>query len=216
MTEAATPSTAPDVWAAPTLPALRESYLTTFYATLFYPVQAFRRIVADPEPGNRLLFHALMSVLLVSTTAPMAHMVMSGGRPSDLVMTIPFSAIVGVLAWGLMAMIVGLLSYAFTGKARIRSFLILSGLAALPWLLMGPVGLLKIGLGAVGLVLCAMLGMLVWLWTTLLFAFAIMTTYDMSAERVMIVLVMPFVMLLVCLGWLVGFIDNIRHLAPPF
>jgi hypothetical protein len=194
---------------------LRDSgYLDLLYGTLFQPVRTFQRIEGQPDAETRYLFYALISVVLISTIAPVVHMANVGGDPGDLVMAMPFSAVLGVLVWGFMAMVVSFLSYAFTGQTRIRTVLILSGLATLPWLLMGPVSLLKIGLGMPGLIAATVLGMGIWLWTSILFAMALVITYHMTAERVMIILVMPFVMMLVFLGWVVGFITNITSLYP--
>jgi hypothetical protein len=198
----------------PTLDSIRTNWLDLFYAAMFHPVRTFKSIAAEEQPGNRLLFYALLSVLLVSVTAPMVHIANVGGSPSGLVVSMPFSALVGLLIWGFMALVIALLAYAFSGEARIRTFLILSGLATLPWIFMGPISLFKIGIGVTGLVLCALLGLIVWLWTIVLFALAIMTTYRMTAERVLIVLATPFAMMMVFIGWIVGFIRNIIHLTP--
>ncbi len=114
-----------------------------------------------------------------------------------------------------MGLLISLLSYAFTAQTRIHTFLILSGLATLPWLFMGPISLLKIGIGVPGLILCAVLGMAVWLWSIVLFALAVIATYQMTIDRVLIVLAMPLLMMLVFFGWVFGFINNVFQLIPP-
>jgi hypothetical protein len=192
---------------------IRFSYLELFYATLFHPLQAFRDISAEPQANSRLLFFATMSVVLVSTLAPLVHMTNQGGSPSSLIWTMPLSAITGVIIWALMGLLIGLLAHAFTGQSRARTFLTLSGLATLPWIFMGPVAMLKMGLGPVGLILFVVMALLVWLWSVLLFALALSETYQMTPERVMIVLAAPFAMFVVLLSWMCGFIDNIRQLA---
>lgn len=199
---------------APTLESVRASWLELFYATLFHPLHTFRAIAAEAEPGNRLLFYSLLSVVLVSVTAPMVHTANAGSNPSGLVTAMPFGAVVGVLVWLFMALVISLMAYAFTGETRVRTFLVLSGLATLPWIFMAPISLFKIGIGVTGLVLCALLGLVVWLWTIVLFGLAIMATYKMTAERVLIVLAMPFAMILVFAGWIVSIVRNIAHLTP--
>ncbi len=198
-----------------TLPNLKADCLNLFYGVLFYPVRTFRLIAAEPHPGNRLLFLALVTVLLISTLAPIVAISGAGGKIGSLALAMPFSAFSGLLVWGFVGLVIGLLSYAFTGKTRLLTFLTLSGLATLPWIFVGPISLLKIGVGGVGLAFSALFGLLIWLWSVILFALALVATYNMSAERVIIVLAAPFAMSLIWFGWITGFMVNIIQLAPP-
>jgi len=191
---------------------LESSYLALFYAALFHPLQTFKAISSLEAQNNRLLFFAVMSVILVSALAPLVHTAIQGGSPSSLIWNMPLSAVCGVAIWSFVGLLIGLLAYAFTGKSRIGVFLTLSGLATLPWVLMGPVSMLKVGLGTVGVMLFVLLALLVWLWSVLLFGLALAETYLMTPERVLIVLAAPFAMSIVLMGWLFGFIDNIRQL----
>ena len=154
-----------------------------------------------------------MSVVVISALAPLLQLANQGGDPWSLIWKIPVSGLVGVMLWGLMGLLIGLFSYAFVGKSRSKSFLTLSGLATLPWVFMGPVSLLKMGLGPVGLVAFVLLALLVWLWSVLLFALALAETYKMSPDRVLIILAAPFALSVVLLAWLGGFIGNISQLA---
>ncbi len=189
-------------------------YLDTVYGVLFYPVRTFQAIAGMDTLPNALLCAGLMTVLGVSALTPAVHAAGSGGNMRFLLVSIPLHTLTGLLMWVAMALIVGLLAYAFTGKARLRHLLCLTGLATLPWVLMGPVTLFKLGLGALGVAISVIAGLLVWLWTVLLFALAITVTYRMTADRVLIVLMAPLVMMLVFLTWVGGFISNIIHLAP--
>ncbi len=193
---------------------IRACYLELFYAVLFNPVSTFKSIAADAGGDNQLLFFSLISVVLISTIAPVVQLAATGGEAGMLVLTLPLSAISGLLVWGMMGLMIGLLAYAFTGESKIRTFLTLSGLATLPWILMGPICLLKVGLGGPGLVLSVLFALVVWLWSILLFALAITVTYRMTAERVLIVLAAPFAMSMVLFAWMVGFVENIRQLGP--
>ncbi|HEY9747008.1 MAG TPA: Yip1 family protein [Oculatellaceae cyanobacterium] len=189
-------------------------YLDLLYAVLFHPVRTFKELTGETEPDNRLLLYALFSVILVSAIAPVIRFINVGGQPVNLLLFMPLSALIGSLVWLLSGLVVAMLSYAFTEQTRFRTILTLSGFATLPWVFMGPISLLKVGLGAVGVVLCALFGLSVWLWSVLLFALAIAVTYAMTAERVLIVLVMPFVMTLIFIGWIFGFFGNISNLVP--
>lgn len=189
-------------------------YLDTVYGVLFYPVRTFQTVADLESLPNALLCAGLMTVLIVSALTPVVHVAGSGGNLGLLLLSIPLHTVAGLFMWVAMALIVGLLAYAFTAKSRLRHLLCLTGLATLPWVLMGPVILFKVGLGTLGVALSAIAGLLVWLWTVLLFALAITVTYRMTADRVLIVLVAPFVMMLVFFAWMGGFVSNIIHLGP--
>src|SRR5262249_32774558 len=150
-----------------TFAQLEESYPDLLYAVLFHPIATFKTLAAEHNLSNRMLLYALFSVILISALLPVIQLISMGGKPAILAFTIPLSVMIGTLIWVLMAVIIALLSYAFANQTRFRTFLILSGLATLPWLLMGPVSLLKYGLGPIGAVLCAGFGLLIWLWSVL-------------------------------------------------
>ena len=211
MSEAMTEPKGSNISEPITIDDFQNSYLSLFYVTLFHPVQAFTSISRMPEWNSRLLFFSIISVILVSTIAPLVHMATLGGNPAQLVWAMPLSAVGGLMIWGLMGLLIGLLAYAFCGKARVAVFLTLSGLATLPWVLMGPVSMLNVGLGPVGGLCFMLLALGIWLWSVILFALALAETYGMTPDRVLIILAAPFAMSLVLLSWLFGFIENIRQ-----
>lgn len=203
-------------WSAAETPP-EPGFLETLYEVLFHPVRSFHTIAEAIQAGqgqNRRLFFAALSVILISAIAPMVHFSAQGGNVLNLVVFIPLLTVGGLLCWLFTGLVVGLLAYAFTGETRIKLFLTLSGLATLPWLLMAPMVLFKLGLGMVGSFMVVVSGLLIWLWAVLLFALALIVTYRMTAERAMAVLVMPFLALLVLGGWIWGFIVNIGQLMP--
>lgn len=191
----------------------QQGFLDTLYSTLFHPISTFRALGETTPMHNRALFYALFTVIFVSAIAPLVKMANTGGQPADLVFAIPVSMISGVIIWAFMGLVTGLLAYAFTGQARTRTFLALSGLAVLPWILMGPVSILKFGIGPIGAGLCIFGALLIWLWSVLLFGLALMNAYRMTIERALILLATPFVAQLILLGWTMGFAGNIRQLA---
>lgn len=192
--------------------ALRGGFPDLLYGTLFQPLKTFSGMAAAVHPGNRPLFYALVSVLLTSSLMPVVQMAQMGGDPADLTFSIPISALGGLIAWIGAGTLTALAAYAFTGKARFRMFLLLSGLALLPGLLLGPVSLLGIGPEPVALLLRALPTLLIWVWSSLLFALAIMATYEMSIERVFIILCMPVFVLLAGLGGVISFIGMLLQL----
>lgn len=206
MTDATTESLHPE-------PQNQLGFLDVLYNTLFHPVSTFQGLAESTVSPNRPLFYALITVILVSAMAPLVKIANMGGQPIELVFAMPTSTVAGVIVWGMMTLLIGLLAYAFTGQARFRTFLTLSGLAALPWLLMGAVCVLKFGIGPVGSALSIIGTLLIWLWSVLLFGLALMHTYRMTAERAMILLATPFAAQFILLGWILGFAGNIRQLA---
>lgn len=211
----------------------RVDFLDLFYGTLFHPVATFKRIAAPDQPDNRVLMQSLLSVMLVSAMAPLIKLANFGGSLKHLWLAVPFSIFSGIFMWCFAALFVGLWAYAFSGVARIRTFLTLSGLASLPWIFMAPVGLVKSDLGEIstallgrdemglavswavdmiGVALFCLLGMGIWLWTVLLLVTAVTESYRLSADKVIIVITAPFAMFLVSLGWVIGFILNLRQM----
>lgn len=207
MTDTALNNGNPELSAEPCFPEL-------FYGVLFHPVKTFQEIASNTVPTQKTLLNALFSIILISAIAPVIQLASVGGSPVSLALSIPLSTLFGLIIWAFTALVISMLSYAFTQTTRFKTLLTLSGLASLPWILMGPVILFKVGIGPVGAVLCAIFGLLIWLWTVLLFAYAIIATYQMSTERVMVILAMPFAMSLIFLGWILGFFGNISNLVP--
>jgi Yip1 domain len=187
--------------------AMRGSFLDLFYGTLFQPWKTFQGLASAELPGNKALFYALLSVLLISGMAPVVQMAHMGGKPTDLALTIPLSAVGGFIVWIWVAGMMALSAYALIGRSRLRMFLVLSGLSMLPAVLLGPISLLNIGMA--GVLICAIPAMLVWLWTSLLFTLAVMSTYDITADRAIILLCLPVLLMFTGLGACIGFIGTL-------
>ncbi len=190
------------------------AFLDLFYNGLFHPVAEYRRISEQDSPSNLTLFYGLIFVILISAMAPVVHTIWKAGDVSGLVFAVPYKAVTGLAIWLFMASIVSTLSYAFTGQARFRTLLALSALSTLPWVLMGPLSLLKIGLGDLGNFVGVAAGLILWLWSVFLFALSIGVTYRLSLEKVLIILVMPFLFSTVAFAWIVGFFVQVSKLLP--
>ncbi len=184
-----------------------------FYNGLFHPVTAYREIAKEETPSNQILFLALLFIVLVSGTAPVVDAIWkSAGEFSSLGVLIPLKAVGGFAVWLIMGSVISTLAYAYTGQSRFKTFLVLSALSCLPWVLMGPLALLKVGFGELGSMLGFAGGLGIWLWSVFLFALSIGVTYELPLERVFIVLVMPFVFTLIALGWIFGFFINLGNI----
>lgn len=198
-------------------PAWRNDFLELLYAALFQPKTLYEAIARDLEASpvsNRLLLFSILSVVVISALSPVLQTINAGGEPHGLMWTVPLFAFNGLLTWAFVGVVIGLSAYAFLGRARIVTLLVLSAMATLPWLLMAPISLLKVGIGSIGVVFSVIFGFIIWLWTVVLFALAIKVTYQMTVDRVLIVLILPFVMSAILLGWVIGFFVNIFQLSP--
>lgn len=184
--------------------------IDAFYNGLFHPIRAYRRI--EQAPSNGLLMEGGVFILLTSAMAPVIGTLWQGGDLRALLWEVPLNTLIGVLIWLAMGGILTLLAYAFTGESRFRTFLILSALSTLPWWLMGPLVLIKTGLGAIGGTLGLMAGLLIWLWSALLFCLAVGMAFRLSLERTLVVLAAPFAFAGVALCWAFGFISRLSQL----
>ncbi|MBK8189439.1 MAG: YIP1 family protein [Vampirovibrionales bacterium] len=184
--------------------------LDAFYNGLFHPVREYRRI--SERPTNALLLEGGAFILLTSAMAPVVGALWEGGNPRALLWEVPLNTVIGALIWLAMGGILSMLAYAFTGESRLRAFLILSALSTLPWWLMGPLVLLKNGLGAVGDSVGVLAGLFIWLWSALLFCLAVGVAFRLSLERTLVVLAAPFAFAGVALCWALGFISRLSQL----
>lgn len=213
---------AADVNATENISPNKVGYLDTFYAVLFHPHHCFDALYDTLEHSaekpstdqSPWFLYAILSVILVSAMGPLLNYASQGGDVSFVALAVPIQAVSGVVLWLLTALLISLWAYAWTGSARIRAFLVMSAFATLPWMLMGPVVLLKNSLGLFGVAVGALLSMGVWLWSVFLFALALMKTYALRADQVIIILAMPMLMSLMWLAWVIGFIGNIAALIP--
>ncbi|MBX2860058.1 MAG: YIP1 family protein [Vampirovibrio sp.] len=189
-------------------------FFNLFYGTLFHPVKTFQKL-QEVEPTGLQLFYGMIFILLVSGMAPVLTFVLKASAdPLSLAFEIPLKAVFGLFVWFSIGSLLNMVAYAFTSHSRLRTFLTLSALSTLPWFFMGPLALLKIGLGGFGITLNVLAGLGIWLWSVVLFALALGVTYKLSAERVIIVLLMPFPFFSITLAWITGFFINVGQLLP--
>lgn len=204
--------------------SMLHSPLNLLYYCLFHPIATFQSIAAEytdsenvkSEKGlcNNFLIFGAVIVFCVSAIAPVIQCILKGGSIETLIFMIPASAVSGVFLWLLMGGIIAVAAFACSSKTHYKNFLTLSALATTPWLLMPSLALIKINLGLFGNILGTLLIYLLWGWTTYLFAAAIGITYRMSAERVLIILFLPFVFAWVTFFWMLGFFGNLYLFAP--
>lgn len=195
------------------------TYLDRFYNTLFHPLQTFSRIASPETDGekNHYLLEGVLTVILISAMAPILHYALNGasdGSMTRLLFSIPLYTVIGILTWASIAFILGMMAYAYTGVLQLRTFLILSAYATLPWLFMCPLTLIKLSLGLSGELATIIIGLMIWLWSVLLFALALKKSYALSGDQVIIILLLPMILSFVSFAWTIGFFMNLIQLMP--
>lgn len=169
---------------------------------LFHPVATFRLLASRPEPdpytgGKHPLPIWTMAAILLALVALTLVFVQASGpvQPAGFIAGAPFLAAIHIVLWALSTVMVIGLMWLTRGDGRAPTFLLLSALSTLPWLLLGPIDLLFAG-GEWAGSLAVLFGLVIWGWSTWLFALALQVTYQLRLIQVIGLLVLP-----IFLGW---------------
>jgi len=189
-------------------------FLTLVYETLFHPVRCFETLTKEERSiSNQVLLFSVIIVALVSASTPIVQAIWTNGAPSGLFLQTPFKLIFGLLVWLFLVTTVAATAYAFQGKTQLKTFLTLSGLSALPWLFAAPLALAKHSLGDIGHILALGATLFIWVWSVALFGWAFGATYKVPADRILILLLMPFSFTALTVIWLIDFVSNLFQLG---
>lgn len=175
-------------------------FLENVYGTLFSPGETFERL-----KQNTNLITGLLVVILISAIKPLLNITSISAIMSFGVMSAMFF---GIIKWFVFAFFIEMIACAFQKGGRIESFLTLSAFALLPWMFLAPVALFKTGGILTGL-LGVFVGIGLWIWATILILFAIVRAYEISSERVLLLIVAPLLGGLIALDWIVGFFTTL-------
>ncbi|MGD9581591.1 MAG: YIP1 family protein [Vampirovibrionia bacterium] len=185
--------------------------LSNIYGALFSPIETFKSIAENDKPQ---VFEAFVILVLVSVTASINFS--STQSIWFLVFSILTYVVGAVISWVFIAAIIDAISMIFTKTSKFDTLLTLTSFSIIPWLLIGPVSLFKLpgleGIGILGVLISIILGIIIWFWTAILFLMAVSYTYKLSAGRVIILALMPFVASIIAISWLSGFITNFVYL----
>ncbi len=174
-------------------------FLENFYGTLFSPGETFERLKADPPIVTALVIVALISMLNMFLHADIVTPFMAFGLVS--------AAFVGIIKWAFFAFFIEITASVFSRGGRLEVLLALSAFALLPWVLLGPVSLFKTG-GTLAALLGVLIGFGVWIWTTVLTLFAVMKAYELSSERLLLLIFVPLFGFIIFFDWVVGFFST--------
>lgn len=197
---------------------LTPGFLDILYGTLFHPVDLFRWVASPSGEAltSRLLTYGAAVVVGVSAISPMLVFAGHGGKVEGLAFQVPIRVMFGLFLWVGMSGLMSMMAKAFRGEGegRFKTLMTLTAYAAAPWVLLAPLTLIKYGMEGTGAFLGVTGGLLVWLWTVLLFALAVAQTYRLPMDRLIVVLLMPFAMAWVGFAWVIGFFLKIERLLP--
>jgi len=174
-------------------------FLENFYGTLFYPGETFEKLKSDPPIVTAAVIVALISMLNTFLHADTVTLFMAFGLVS--------AAFWGIIKWAFFAFFIEITAGVFNRGGKLEIMLVLSAFALLPWLLLGPVSLFKAG-GVFAALVGILAGFVVWIWTTVLTLFAVMKAYELSSERLLLLIFVPLFGFIIFLDWVVGFFST--------
>lgn len=182
--------------------------LSTIYGTLFNPSETFKNIKEQQDPP---IFAAFLVVILVSIIGCINDFNINSILA--LVLSIISYVIFALISWVFIAAIIDALASVFSKTRAFDTLLVLTAFSLLPWILIGPIGLFKSfgvdGIGVIGYLFAIILGIAIWIWTVLLFLFAVSKTYDLNGGKTILLALMPFLGGIIAFFWLAGFIANL-------
>ena len=177
-----------------------KKFFDNFYGTLFKPSETFDSLKETPH-----LLQGFIIVVFISILSPVLQFSINLGSNVFIQgFSLINSSFWGLLSWLFFASFLEIIASIFKRGGKTKIFLCLSAFALLPWIFLAPASLFKTG-GLLFKALGIMIGLASWLWSTLLTAFAIMKTYDISAPRVITFILIPFFGGILGFYWFVGF-----------
>lgn len=176
------------------------SFLDDFYGVLFHPSQTFDRLKENPS-----LIPGFIIVIFISILNPVLNFSINSGQTTIFQgLGLLNSAFWGLLSWLFFASFIEIIASIFKRGGRTKIFLCLSAFALLPWIFLAPANLFKTD-DLLFKTLGILIGLASWLWTTILTAFAIMKTYEISPPRVVTFILIPFLGGTLGFYWFFGF-----------
>lgn len=178
------------------------------YEALFEPRTFFEQTLSQEEEQGQRLLLACCIVALCSGLA-----VLYTGTSADwVIFNALFSGTAGLVFWLIVTLIFAGGSFVFTGTAHLQRLFVSTAFSLLPWLFFPMVMLFKNFLGVGGNILVIVSTLALWVWTTVLYFWALKSTFSLSLERLLLLVWLPFLMGFLSLAWIFGFFANLIHL----
>lgn len=174
-------------------------FLNNFYGALFKPDETFDNLKENPH-----LVQSFGIVVFVSILSPLLKI-----SPSALqIFGLINAAFWGLFSWVFFGMFLEVIAGIFKKGGKLKVFLCLSAFALLPWIFLAPANLFKAG-GLLFKTVGILVGLAIWLWSTVLTASAIMKTYEISPARVVTFILIPSLGGILSLYWFFGFFSTL-------
>lgn len=184
------------------------NFLQNFYDILINPDKAF-----DSLKEETPLLQSFLIVLFINILNPIINFEIS--KPIFIIFGLTFnivnSAVCGIVNWFLISAFIGLMAWTFKQECKTKQLLTLSAFSLLPWIFIAPISLFKLG-GIVGAVLYVILHLAIWIWTTILFIYAIMKSYNFPVEKAIMVSLIPLFGAIISFSWIGSLFSTIINL----
>ncbi len=176
------------------------TFFDNFYGVLFKPSETFNHLAEKPP-----LIQSFIIVVIISILNPVLNSSLNfAENPVFIIFNLLNSAFWGIISWLFFVSFMEILAGVFKKGGKRKILLCLSGFALLPWIFLAPANLLKTG-GILFKTIGILLGLVCWLWSTLLTAFAIVKTYEISPARAITLIIIPSLGGILAIYWLFGF-----------
>jgi len=183
-------------------------FLENFYGTLFNPSETFEKLKQNPK-----LIQSFLIVIFISALTPLLNVSITSGFAMFYSWFNLFNApFAGLLSWLFFTFFIEIMAIVFQKGGKTKVLLCLTAFALLPWIFIAPASLLKTG-GIFFKTFSILLSLTCWLWSSLLTAFAVIKTYDISPQKIIIMAIIPLCGFVICYFWIYGFFKTLIQIA---
>ncbi|MDD3151055.1 MAG: YIP1 family protein [Candidatus Gastranaerophilales bacterium] len=182
-----------------------ETFGENIYNTFFNSDEGF-----DKLKEEKPFYQAVLIVIFISILDPLVKL--NPVEHSSLVLfgfSLLSTAIGGIISWLFFGFFVEIMASIFGKSGNIRTFLILSAFALLPWIFLAPIELLKNNPSIVTGFFGILFGLIVWLRTVMLFLRAIAKTYETTVRKTLYFVLIPFIGSIIYFHWFIGFFTTL-------
>ncbi len=184
------------------------NFFDNFYGVLFKPSETFDKLKDTPN-----LIQGFFIVVFISILSPLLSFSFHSEQNSFMQgLNLLNASFWGLLSWLFFASFLEILAGMFKRGGKTKIFLCLSAFALIPWIFLAPANLFKTS-GFLFKTLGIFIILGCWLWSTVLTAYAIMKTYEISPQRVITFILIPFLGGILSLYWFFGFFATLIQIV---
>lgn len=185
-----------------------EAYFNKIYRFLFEPNVVFEEIKDSPRISQGLFTLIWVNIFVFSLKYVFT---------SDVLSVVAFfikllSTIISiVISWFLVGLFFEYIAKIFGRSGKLKSLLFLTSFAAIPWIFLAPLELLK-NAGDVGYFFGVLLEVCVYFWTIYLYCKSLQVTYDLKFSRAVMLIFLPFIAMIFAFCWTIGFFAKLGYI----